>query len=138
MKAAFNRIRNKLGTSFIFNFVFIAFSFCVGVSMFVDAYRFYDAGMTNIALLFGLGGCWLLWLHLFLGVMINHIATRRALIWVETYRMQQDLNISKMEIELAMRRTGMNVPKSFEATIPAVHELNGELLFHKCDDLNCD
>ncbi len=46
--------------------------------------------------------------------------------------------VSKMEVEITMRRAGVDVPKEFEADIPTWDELDPRSLLVRCDNKGCE
>lgn len=67
---------------------------------------------------------------------INSASDSRLNLYIAKYRFEQHLNVIKMEVEIAMRRNGVDVPDEMLAHIPALDDLDDKGLF-VCGDPNC-
>ena len=123
--------------TFLNLFTLLGFILC-GI-MFHGGYRKFVQGEIIDAAYGAAMGLMLLFIYGFNNRFAKGMAKRWLEIWIADYVAHQSLNHIKMEVELAMRRAGVEVPKEMMADIPAIFDLDDRGLFaHKCPDPNCE
>lgn len=118
--------------------LFSIFGVAVGCIMIHSSYIHYQKGNiidTGYGITMGL---MIIFIYCFNNRFINRLADQRLSLWKDVIIREQGLNTTKMQVEIAMRRAGVDVPKEMEAEIPRLHDLADQALFvAKCPDPEC-
>lgn len=114
--------------------LFTIFGFIIGCIMLHSSYFHYLKG-DFIKMGYGIAmGFMIMFVYGFNDRFINRLADRRLELWKDTHIFEDSVNIVKMEIEIAMRRDGHDVPKELLATLPHIDDIKEQGLFYKALD----
>ena len=116
-------IKTHSWQSVAFN-LFTFFGTVAGIFIIFSSYRYYLAG-NMIDAVWGLSlGLIVIFIYAFNNLMVSYLAKSRFELFLSHYILNERLYISKMEIEITMRRAGIYVPDEFLADIPDFYDLN--------------